>query len=65
MAFKTFQRVKWKGLGDALASTIQAGAGAVDAVVGTGLKAKAKGCGACAKRKEMLNHLIPFGQKPF
>lgn len=57
--YKTFEKVKFRGLGDAVAAVANPIAGAVDKV----LKTKIKGCGGCAKRQEMLNHLIPFGQK--
>lgn len=58
--FLTFTKNKWKGLGDAVAAVAEPIAGAMDKV----LKTKVKGCSACAKRREMLNHLVPWGQKP-
>lgn len=59
MEYATFVKSKWKGAGDAFASLADPVAGAIDKV----FKTKVRGCSACAKRKEMLNHLIPFGQK--
>lgn len=44
-----------RGLGDIVATAVQVVAGAVDAVVGTNLKKKAKRCGGCSKRRVMLN----------
>jgi hypothetical protein len=48
-----------RGAGDLVAAVAQPIAGAIDYV--TRGKTKLKGCSACAKRKEMLNHLLPFG----
>lgn len=59
MAFKTYTKQKWSGLGDAVASVAEPISAAMDKV----LKTRTKGCGGCAKRREMLNHLLPFGQK--
>lgn len=64
MAYKTFVKQKWKGAGDAVAAVAQPIAGAIDRAARLiGKKTNVKGCSACAKRKEMLNHLIPFGQR--
>ncbi len=52
-AFKTFARPKLTGLGDAVASIAEPIRKAF----------KIKKCGGCAKRQEMLNHLVPFGQR--
>lgn len=57
--FLTFRKVPMKGLGDLVAKFAEPIAGAVDAVAGT----KLKGCAACAKRRQMMNHLVPFGQR--
>lgn len=57
--YKLFVRNKIKGAGDLVALVAQPIAGAIDKV----FKTKVKTCAACAKRKEMLNHLVPFGQK--
>jgi len=61
MAYQLFQRRKLKGAGDVVASVAEPIAGVMDKV----FKTRLKGCSACAKRKEMLNHLIPFGQKTY
>lgn len=45
------------GLGDIIAKTVSIVAGAADAVLGTELKAKAKRCGGCNKRRKKLNAL--------
>lgn len=58
MAYQTFVKVKWKGAGDAVASVAQPIAGLIDKL--SGGKTNVKGCSRCAKRKEMLNQLIPF-----
>lgn len=60
-AFKLFKKnVKAiRGLGDVVAIVAEPIAAASDAVLNT----KLKGCAACKRRKEMLNHLIPWGQK--
>lgn len=60
MDYKLYVRNKagMRGLGDAVAFLAEPIAGALDATVGT----KLKGCSACAKRKEMLNQLLPFGK---
>lgn len=47
----------WKGLGDNVASVIQAGATLVDKVFKTELAVKAKGCSGCAQRKRKLNRI--------
>ncbi len=60
MAYKTFVKAKIKGLGDVVEKIADPIARLSDRV----FKTKIKGCSACAKRKEMLNHLIPWGQKP-
>lgn len=44
-----------RGLGDAVAAVAQPIAKAIDAVAGTNVQ----GCGACKKRQEALNKLIP------
>lgn len=44
------------GLGDMVAAIAEPIAKASDAV----FKTKLKGCGACRKRREMLNTLMPF-----
>ncbi len=63
-AYKTFIKVQWKGAGDAVAAVAQPVAGAIDRVARAfGKKTNVKGCSSCRKRKEMLNHLIPWGQK--
>lgn len=59
MAYQTFIRPKLQGAGDAVAVIAEPIAKVLDRVFRT----KIKSCSACAKRKEMLNHLIPFGQK--
>lgn len=48
----------WQGAGDWAAKVIQAGAGAVDFVMGTQLKAAAKACGSCGSRRRKLNRLV-------
>jgi hypothetical protein len=53
MAYVTYVKVKMKGAGDLVARFAEPIAKALGR----------KPCAACAKRKEMLNHLIPFGQK--
>ncbi len=60
MAFQTFVKAKIKGLGDVVEKLADPIARLSDRV----FKTKIKGCSACAKRKEMLNHLVPWGQKP-
>lgn len=45
------------GLGDIIAKSVSVVAGAVDAVAGTELQAKAKRCGGCNKRRQFLNKL--------
>lgn len=62
MAYQTFiKNVKaTRGAGDAVALVAEPIARLSDRV----LKTKIGGCSACRKRKEMLNHLIPWGQKP-
>lgn len=59
MAYKTYVKStpKIRGAGDLVASIAQPIAGAIDKV----FKTKVKSCSACAKRKEMLNQLLPFG----
>lgn len=57
--YQLYVKAKWKGLGDAVASVAQPIAGAID--MATRGRTKLKGCSACAKRKEMLNQLLPFG----
>jgi hypothetical protein len=61
-AFKTFVKNpnRLRGLGDIVAAVAEPLAAASDKI----LKTKIKGCSGCAKRREMLNHLIPFGQRP-
>lgn len=56
IAYKLFKKVKWQGAGDMVASVAQPIAGAIDKV----FKTNVKKCGGCAKRREMLNQLIPF-----
>lgn len=64
MAYVTYERVRWKGAGDAVASVAQPIAGALDKMAKVvGKDTNFKGCGACKKRKEMLNQLIPFIKK--
>ncbi len=59
--FLTFKRAEpIKGAGDLVAAVAQPIAGAIDKV----FKTKVKTCSACAKRREMLNMLVPFGTKP-
>lgn len=58
-AYKTYAHKRMKGLGDAVAILAQPVAGLIDAVAGT----KVKKCSACAKRREMLNALVPFSGK--
>lgn len=55
--YQLFTKVKWKGAGDAVAAFAEPIAGAIDRV----FKTRTRGCSACAKRKEMLNQLLPFG----
>lgn len=55
-AYKLFVKTKWKGAGDAVASIAQPIAGVIDKVFKTSVKT----CGACAKRREMLNQYLPF-----
>lgn len=50
-----YGRCKNFGLGDAVAAVAQPIAKAIDAVAGTNVQ----GCGACKKRQEALNKLIP------
>lgn len=59
MAYKTFVKAKMRGLGDVVEKLADPVARLSDRV----FKTKIKGCSACAKRREMLNHLVPFGQK--
>lgn len=59
MAYQLFVRAGWIRLGDAVAAIAEPIAKISDRV----LRTKIKGCSACAKRKDMLNHLIPYGQK--
>lgn len=49
-----------RGAGDAVAIVAQPIAGLIDKL--SKGKTRLKGCSACAKRKEMLNQLIPFGK---
>ena len=56
IAFKTFVRQKMRGAGDAVAVVAQPIAGLIDKM----FKTKVKSCGGCAKRREMLNQLLPF-----
>jgi hypothetical protein len=61
MSFKTYVKNparKMAGAGDLVASVAQPIAGAIDRV----FKTKIKTCGSCAKRREMLNQLLPFGK---
>ena len=44
-----------KGTGDQLSRAIHKMAGAVDKVLGTNLKKKARSCGKCSKRRVMIN----------
>lgn len=65
MAYHTFVKTKWRGAGDAVAAVAQPVAGAIDRIAKmAGKRTNVKGCSGCKKRREMLNHLIPFGQKP-
>lgn len=48
-----------RGLGDVVAVVANPIAAAIDKL--SKGKTKLKGCSACAKRKEMLNQLLPFG----
>jgi hypothetical protein len=57
MAFETFiRRRPMRGAGDAVAVVAQPIAGLIDKV----FKTNVKHCGGCAKRREMLNELMPF-----
>lgn len=44
------------GLGDLVAVAIKPVARVIDSIVGT----KLRDCGGCAKRRELLNDLVPF-----
>jgi hypothetical protein len=61
MAYKTFTKntPRIRGLGDLVAKVADPIAGAIDRA--SGGRTRVRGCAACAKRKEMLNHLLPFG----
>jgi hypothetical protein len=61
MAYKTYVKnpKPVRGLGDLVAKVAEPIAGAIDKA--SGGRTKLKGCSACAKRKEMLNQLLPFG----
>lgn len=60
MAYQLFVKVKkMKGAGDAVAAVAEPIAAMMDKM----FKTKIKGCSACAKRREMLNQYIPFGQR--
>jgi hypothetical protein len=48
-----------RGAGDLVAKVAEPIAGVID-MMSRG-KTKLKGCSACAKRKDMLNQLLPFG----
>lgn len=47
----------WKGFGDFVSTAIQAGAGAIDKVLGTELQKTAKHCSSCANRRRKLNQI--------
>jgi hypothetical protein len=57
MAYKTYVKNRMRGAGDMVAAFAQPIAGAIDKV----FKSRVKSCSACAKRKDMLNQLLPFG----
>lgn len=50
-------RVKMRGLGDAVERFTKPIAKAIDSIVGTHLV----DCGGCKKRRERLNKAVPFG----
>ena len=57
MDYKLFvKRQPMRGMGDAVARVAQPIAGVIDKV----FKTHVKSCGGCAKRREMLNTLMPF-----
>lgn len=60
LLFRRPTKEEMKGLGDAVAKVAQPIAGAIDKV----FKTNVKGCSACAKRRDMLNQLLPFNYKP-
>lgn len=45
-------------LGDVISATISKVAGAIDAVAGTDLKPRARGCSKCGKRRVTLNNFM-------
>ena len=47
-----------RGMGDLLAMVAQPIAGAVDAVLGTNIKE----CSGCARRRKLLNTVMPLGK---
>ena len=49
-------RSRMRGLGDVVAAIANPIAKATDAILGTSIT----GCGACGKRQEKLNNLVPF-----
>jgi hypothetical protein len=59
MKYQTYARPgkRFNGAGDVIALFAQPVAGAIDYVLNT----KVRKCAACAKRKEMLNQMLPFG----
>lgn len=56
--WKEYKEYKKKGFGDIVEAVAKPIAGAIDAVAGT----KLKGCGACARRRELLNQMFPLGK---
>lgn len=56
---KKWKRPKRRGLGDVVETIAQPIAKVIDGVLHTNIQ----GCGACQKRKEFLNQLVPFEDK--
>lgn len=61
-AYRLYVKNKLRGMGDVVEKVAGPIAAAIDKL--SGGKTKLKGCSACAKRKEMLNHYLPFGRVP-